>query len=181
MCLNEASNVLTLFLFAQVVQLIRYQYYWPKWCCCSVAKAFLTLCDPVNCSMPGSSVLFYLPEFAQIHIHWVSDDIQPSHPLSPPYSFAFNLSQHQGLFQWVSSSQQVAEVLEFQLQHQSFQWIFWVYFIWERLTWSPCCPRDSQESYRTPQFKGINSSVLSSLYHPTLTSIHDCWKKHSFD
>ena len=57
-------------------------------------------------------------------IHWVSDAIQPSHPLSSPSPPAFNLSQHQGLFQWVSSSHQVAKVLEFQLQHQSFQWIF---------------------------------------------------------
>ena len=102
--------MLTLLLFAQVIQLICHQYYGPKWCCCcSVAKLCLTLCDPMNCNMPGSSVLFYLLEFAQIHVHWVGDDIQPSHPLPPPYSFAFNLSQHQGLFQWVSSSHQVAK------------------------------------------------------------------------
>ena len=83
MCLNEASNMLTLLLFAQVIQLICHQYYGPKWCCCcSVAKLCLTLCDPMNCSMPGSSVLFCLLEFAQIHVHWVGDDIQPSHPLS---------------------------------------------------------------------------------------------------
>ena len=63
-----------------------------------------------------------LLEFTQIHVHWVSDAIQPSHPLSFPSPAAFNLSQHQGIFQWVSSSHQVAKVLEFQLQHQSFQW-----------------------------------------------------------
>ena len=71
----------------------------------------------MNCSIPGFHVLHYLPEFAQTHVHWVSDAIQPSHPLSFPSTPAFNLSQHQGLLQWVSSSHQVAKVLEFQLQH----------------------------------------------------------------
>ena len=80
------------------------------------------LCDTMNCSMPGLPVHHQLPEFTQTHVHWVSDAIQPSHPLSSPSPPAFNLSQHQGLFQWVSSSHQVAKVLEFQLQHQSFQW-----------------------------------------------------------
>ena len=90
-------------------------------CGCSVAKSCLTLWDPMNCSTPGFALLQCLPEFAQTHVHWVSDVIQPSHPLSPP---AFNLSQHQGLFQWIISFHQVAKVLEFQLRHQSFQWIF---------------------------------------------------------
>ena len=90
-------------------------------CCCSVSRLGPTLCDPMDCSTPGFSVLHHLPEFAQIHIHWVSDAIQPSHPLSSPSSPTFNLSQHQGLFKWISSSHQVAKVLEFQLQHQSFQ------------------------------------------------------------
>ena len=76
----------------------------------------------MDCSMPGFPVLYYLPEFAQTHVHRVGDVIQPSHPLSPP-SPAFNLSQHQDVFQWVSSSHQVVKVLELQLQHQSFQWI----------------------------------------------------------
>ena len=96
--------------------------------CCSVANSCLTLCNPMNCSMPGSPVLHYLLEFAQIYIHWVSDSIQPSHPLLPPSPFAFNLSQHPGLFQWIGSSHQVAKVLELQLQHQSFQWVFGVDF-----------------------------------------------------
>ena len=91
--------------------------------CCSVAQLSLTLCDPIDWCTPGSSVLHYLQEFAQIHFHWVGDAISPSHLLLPP-SFAFNLSQHWGLFQWVSSLIQVAKVLELQLQHQSFQWIF---------------------------------------------------------
>ena len=77
--------------------------------CCSVAKSCPTLCDPMNCSTPASSVLHHLPEFAQIYVHWVADAIQPSHPLSALSPAAFNLSQHQGLFQWVSSSHQVGQ------------------------------------------------------------------------
>ena len=83
--------------------------------------------DPMNCSTPGLSVHCQLLEF--IHILWVGDAIQPSHPLSSPSPAAFNLSQHQGLFQWVSSLHQVAKVLELQLQHQSFQWTFRVDFL----------------------------------------------------
>ena len=83
--------------------------------CCSVTMSCLTLCIPKNFSTPGFPVLHYLPEFAQTHVHWVSNIIQPSDPLSAPSPLALNLSQHQGLFQWVSSSQQVAKLLELQL------------------------------------------------------------------
>ena len=76
-------------------------------CYCSVTKSCLTLCDPMDCSTPGFLVLHYLPDSVQIHVHWVSDTIQQSHHLSSPCPPAFNLSQHQGLFQWVSSSYQV--------------------------------------------------------------------------
>ena len=76
----------------------------------------------MNLITPGLPVHHQLLEFTQTHVHWVSDTIQPSHPLLSPSPSALNLSQHQGLFQWVSSSHQVAKVLEFQLQHQSFQW-----------------------------------------------------------
>ena len=93
-------------------------------CCCSVTKLCLTLLNPMDCSTPGFPVLHYLLEFSQTHVHWVGDAIQPSHPLSPPSPPTFSLSQHRGLFQWVSSSHQVAKVLELQCQHQSFQWIF---------------------------------------------------------
>ena len=85
--------------------------------------------QPHGWEHPGSSVLHCLPELAQTHVHWVSDAIQPSHPLSPPSPPAFNLSQHQGLFQWVSSSHQAAKILELQLQQQSFHWIFRVDFL----------------------------------------------------
>ena len=88
----------------------------------SVTQSCLTLCNPMNRSMPGLAVHHQLPESTQTHVHWVGDAIQPSHPLSSPSPPALNLSQHQDLFQWVSSLHQVAKVLEFQLQHQSFQW-----------------------------------------------------------
>ena len=90
-----------------------------QWLSC----VWLTLCNPMDCSTPGFPVLYQLPEFAQTHVHRVSDDIQTSHPLSSP-SHAFHLSQHPSLFQWVIFSHQVAKVLEFQLQHQSFKWVF---------------------------------------------------------
>ena len=85
-------------------------------------QSCLTLCEPMNCSMPGLPVHHQHQEFTQTHVHWVGDAIQPSHPLSSPSPHALNISQHQGLFKWVSTSHQVAKVLEFQLQHQSFQW-----------------------------------------------------------
>ena len=126
------------------------------------------LCDPMDCSMPGLPVHHQLLESTQTHVHRVGDAIQPPHPLLSP-SPALNLSQHQGLFQWVSSSLQVAKVLEFQLQHQSFQRIFRTDFLWDWLLWSPCSPRDCQESSPIPQLKSINSSELSFLYNSTLT------------
>ena len=95
----------------------------------SVAQSCLTLCDTMNHSTPGLPVHHQLPELTQTHVHWVGDAIQPSHPLSSPSPPPFNLSQHQGLFKWVSSSHQVAKVLEFQLQHQSFQWTLWTDFL----------------------------------------------------
>ena len=94
----------------------------------SVAQSSLTVCNPMNCSMPGFPVHHQLPELTQTHVHWVNDAIQPSHPLSSPSPPALNLSQQQGLFQWVSSSHQIAKVLELQLHHQSFQWI-WTDFL----------------------------------------------------
>ena len=93
-------------------------------CCChSVTRSCPALCDLLDCSMPGFPVLHYFPEFAQIHVHWVSDAIQPSHPLSSPSPPALNLSQHQGLLHWVGSWHQVVRVSKFHLQHQFFQWI----------------------------------------------------------
>ena len=88
----------------------------------SVAQSCPTLCDPMNRSTPGLPVHHQLPEFTQTHAHQIGDAIQPSHPLSSPSPPAPNPSQHQGLFQWVNSSHEVAKILEFQLPHQSFQW-----------------------------------------------------------
>ena len=122
----------------------------------------------MNCSTPGLPVHHQLLEFTETHVHRVSDAIQPSHPLSSPSPPAPNPSQHQSLFQWVSSSHQVAKVLEFQLQQQSFQWTPRTDVGWTG--WIPCNPRDSQESSPTPHFKSINSSALSLLHSPTLTS-----------
>ena len=146
----------------------------------SVTQLCPTVCNSMDCSMPGFPVHRQLPELAQTHVHWVSDAFQPLHPLSSTSPPAFSLSQYQDIFQWGSSLHQVAKVLVFQLQHQSFQWIFRTYFLWYGLVGSPYSPRDSQESSPTSQFKSINSSALSFLYGPAVTSIHDYWKNHSF-
>ena len=97
-----------------------YQFSSVSW----VAQLCLTLCDPMDCSTPGFPAHHQLLELTQAHVHQVSNAIQPSYPLWSPSPPAFNFPHHQGLFKWVSSLHQVAKVLEFQLQHQSFQWIF---------------------------------------------------------
>jgi len=140
--------------------------------CCSVPQPYLTLGDPMGYSTPGLPVPHYLPKFPQVLVRWVSNAIQPSHHLPPTSPFAFYLSQH--LFYWVSCSHWVAKVLELQLQHQSFQWVIRVDFLYNWLVWSSCCPRDSQESSPALQFESINSLVLSLLYGSIL-------KDHCFD
>jgi len=130
-------------------------------------------------STPGFPVLHYLLEFAKTHVHWVSDGIKSSHPLLPPSPPALNLSQHQGLFQWVGSSHQVAKVLELQFRIcPSNEYSGLISF---RIDWFDLVVQDSQESSPAPQFKSINSWMLSFLYCPTFASIHDYWKNHSFD
>ena len=125
----------------------------------------------MNHSTPGLPVYHQLPEFTQTHVHQVGDAIQPSHPLSYPSPPAPNASQHQGLFQWVNSSHEVAKVLEFQLQHHSLQRNPRTNLLQNGLVGFPCSPRDSQESSPTPQFKSINSSTLSFLYSKSHTWI----------
>ena len=147
----------------------------------SVTQSCRTLCDPMNRGTPGLPVHHQQPESTQTHVHRVSDAIQPSHPLSSPSPAALNPSQHQGLFQRVNSSHEVAKVLEFQLQHQSFQWTPRTDLLQDGLVGSPCSPRDSQKSSAIPQFKSINFSALSFLHSPILISIHDHWKDHSLD
>ena len=99
----------------------------------SVTQSCLPPCNPMDCSTPVFPVHQQLPELAQTHVRWVGDTIQPSYPLLSPSPPAFNLSQHQGLFQQVSSSNQVAKVLALQLHHQSFQWIVRIDFL--RVAW----------------------------------------------
>ena len=148
----------------------------------SVAQWYPTVCDPMDCSTPGLPVHCQLLEFTQTHLHWVGDAIQLSHLLLSPSPSALNISQHQGLFKWISSSHKVAKVLEFQLQHQSFQGTP-KGLISFRMDWLDLLvvQRTLKSLLQHPHFKSINSSVLSFHYSPTLTSIHDYWKNHSLD
>ena len=126
----------------------------------SVAQSYLTLCDPMDYSMPGLPFHHQLPEFTQTHVHCVCDAIQPSHPLSSPSPPTFTLSQHQGLFKWVSSLYQVAKVLELQLQHQhqSFQWILGL--IAFRMDWLDILAfQVTLKSLLQPQFFGTQLSL----------------------
>ena len=129
----------------------------------SVAQLCLTLRDPMNCSTPGLPVHHQLLEVTQTHIHWVSDAVQPSHPLSSLSPPALNSSQHQNLFQWVNSSHEVAKVLELQLQHQSFQRTSF------RMDWLDLLA-----------VQGTLKSLLQ--HHTSKASILQCsWKNHSLD
>ena len=110
----------------KIIKLKKNEFMYYKWISIefsSVTRSCLTFGDCIDYNTLGFPVHHQLPEFTQVHVHWVGDAIQPSHPLSSLSPPAFNLPQYQGLFHWVSSSHQVAKVLDFQLQHQSFQWI----------------------------------------------------------
>ena len=146
----------------------------------SVAQLCLTLCETMDCSTPGLSVHHQLPELTQTHVHWVGDAIQPSHPLSSPSPPAFNLSQHQGLFKWVSSLHQVAKVLAFQLQHQScneYSGLISFRMDWLDLLAVQVTLKSLLHHYSS------KASILwcSSFFIVQLTSIHDYWKNHSLD
>ena len=144
-----------------------------------MAKSYPTLCNTMDCITPGLHVAHHLSEFTQVHVHWTGDAIQLSRSLPPPSPLAFNLSQHQVLFQWVSCLHQVTKAVELQLKHQSFQWVYRVDFPQNWLVWSLCCPRDSHESFPTPQLESILWCSAFFMVQPT--SIHDYWKKHSFN
>ena len=138
----------------------------------SVAQSCPTLCNSMNHSTPGLSVHHQLPESTQTHDHWVGDAIQPSYPLLSPSSPAFNLSHHQGLFKWVSSSHQVAKVLEFQFKiSPPKEYSGLISF---RKDWlDVIAVQGILKSFATSRFKSINSSGFSFIYDPTFTSIHD--------
>ena len=130
------------------------------------------ICSPMNCSTPGSSVLHHLPEFAQIHVHWIGDAYL-NISSAAPFSFCL-ASETFPMSQLFASG---GQKLEFQLQHQPFQWIFRVDFLLDWLVWSPCCPRHSQESLPTPQFESINSSALNLLCEKKLSLLYMTMKK----
>ena len=149
--------------------------------CCSVAKLPLTVCNPMDCSMPGSPVLHNFPEFSQTPIHWSGDATQPYHPLLSYFLPVLSLSSIRvfssesalhirGPKYWsfsfsISPSNENPGLISFRID--------WA--------WSRFSLKDPQESSLAPQFKNINSSAHSLLYVPTLTSLHDYWKNHSFD
>ena len=140
----------------------------------SVAHSCLSLCNPMDCSMPGFPVYHQLPKLAQTYVDWVSNATQPSHPLLPPSPPAFNRSQHQGIFKSVSSSYQGAKLLEFQLQHQSFQWFPLGWTGWISLLSKGLSRVFSNTTVQKHQF-----FCAQLLYSQAHTSIHDDWKKHS--
>ena len=152
---------------------------WAPFNCCSVIQSYLNICDPMNYHTPGFPVLHYLPESAQTHVHWDSDAFQPSHPLSSPSPPAFNLSQHQGLFQWalrigwpkdwsfsfsISPSKEYSGLISFRID------------CCDLFAVQGTCKRLIQHH----SLKAINFLALSLLYGPILTSIHDYWKTHDF-
>ena len=138
----------------------------------SVAQSCLTLCDPMDYTIPGFPVHHQLPELAETHVHWIGDTVQPSHPLLSPFSsclqsfpasvFSNESALHIRWPKYWSVSFSISLAMNIQDQ-----------FLLDGLVGSPCSPRDSQESSPTPQFKSISSSALSLLYSPTLTFIHD--------
>ena len=128
----------------------------------------------MDCSTPGLPVHQQLPEFTQTHVHWVSDAIQPSHPLSSPSPPIVNLSQHQGLFKWVSSSHQVAKVLEFQLQHQFSKWTPRTDLLWDGLVVSPWVQGTLKSLVQHHSSKASvlqhSAFFIAQLSHPYMTT-----------
>ena len=135
----------------------------------------------MDCNTPGFAVLHCFPKFAQTHVHWVGDAIQPFHPLLPPPPPALNLSQYQGLFIMSGLFQSGGQSFGASASAWVFQMNIQGWFLYNWLLWSPFSPRNSQESSPTLQFESSNSLMLTFLYGPTLTSIHDHWKNHSFN
>ena len=139
----------------------------------------------MNCStldFPLPFTVSFTSVFHQTHVHWVDDAIQPYHPLLPPFPPTLSLSQDQGLFQWVSSSHQVAKVLELQLQYQSFQWVYKGWFPLGLTNLNSLLSKGLSKVFSsTTETISSSQKVLSLLYGLNLTSIHDYWKNHCFD
>ena len=164
--LNQSKNQILYFVLAYQVS--------------SVTQSCLTLCDPMNHSTPGLPVHHHLPEFTQIHIHRVSDSIQPSHPLLSPSPPAPNPSQHQSLFNESTLHMRWPEYWSFSLSIIPSKEIPGL--ISFRMDWLDLLAvQGTLKSPPTPQLKSINSSALSVLHSPTFTSIHDYRKNHSLD
>ena len=151
-------------------------------CCCSATQSCLTLCDPKDCSKPRFPVLHHLPKLAQTHVHWVSDAIQPSHPLSSPSFSAFNLSPALGSFLmsrlFPSSDQSIGLSALASIFPMNIRDWFPLEFTGFDLPAGQGTLKSLLQHYSS---KASIFSVLSLLYGPTLTSIHDYWKNHSFD
>ena len=146
-------------------------------CCFSVAQLCLTFWDPMDCSVPGFPALHHLLKLVQTWVQLVSHGIQLSCHLSFPSPPAFCLFQHQGLFQWVGSSRQVAKYWSFSFSiSPSNEYSRLISFVWDWLAWFPCCPRLSRVF--------SSNSKVSTLWHSAffvVTCVHDFWKNYSFD
>ena len=151
-------------------------------CCCSVTKSCLTLCNLMDCSTPGFVTLWlsFTISWNLLKLMYIESVMPSNHLILCCHLFPLP-SIFPSIRVFSSESTLCFKVLELQLQHLSFQWIFRVDFLWDWLIRSPCSPRDSRESYPATQFENINSLVLSLLYGSALTSIHDYWENHSFD
>ena len=150
--------------------------------CCSVSKSCLTLYDPMDCSILGFPVLHYLPKFVPSHAHWVSETIQPSHPVLTSSPLALNLSQHQGLFQcsrlFTSGDQNIGASASASVLPMNIQGWFPLGLTGFNLL---AVQGTLKSFYPTPQLESIICLVLSHLYGPAVTSVYDYWKNHSFD
>ena len=150
-------------------------------CCCSVTKSCLKLCDPMDCSSPGFPVLRYLLEFTTIHVHWVGDAVQPSHPLLPSFLFAFDLSQHQGLFQSVGSFTSGGQSTRASVSASVLPMNIQCWFPLELSGLIFLLPKGLSRVFSSTTIWKHQFFGTQPFYGPTLTSIHDYWKNHSFD
>ena len=146
-----------------------------------VTQSCPILCDPMGCSMPGFPVFHYLLELAQTHVHWISGAIHPSHPLSPPSAFAFNLSQHEGFFQWVSSLQSGGQSIGASASPSVLPMSIQGWFPLGTTGLISLQSKILSRVFSNTIVRKLNSSVLSLLYGLTLMYIHDYCKDHSFD